>query len=99
MLLDLNASKAGIRTGYKHPDISRQLLKRPHVWEAIEAAKADRAERTLINANRVLERLAAMASADLRDILDDQGAPSVPRLGLTAWPPVLLRWTCRLMGA
>ena len=81
-LLDLNASQAAIRAGYKHPDIGRQLLTKPHVRDAIEAAKADRAERTEINADWVLQRLAGMAGADLRDILDEQGRILPPE----QWP-------------
>lgn len=81
-LLDLNASQAALRAGYKHPDIGRQLLTKPHVREAIEAAKAGRAERTQINADWVLTRLAAMASADLRKILDEKGRVLPPE----QWP-------------
>lgn len=66
-LVDLNGAHAAERAGYSRKtskEIAYQLLGKPHVMEAIAAAKAARAERTEITTDRVLQELAAMAFFD-----------------------------------
>lgn len=93
-LIDLNATRAAIKAGYA-PNNARkyahQLMQMPHIEKAISAAFAARSERTRIDADWVLQRLAEEADADLADILDDKGAikpvkdwPKVWRKGLVA---------------
>ena len=45
-LVDLNATQAAGRAGYKDPNIGRQLITKNNVAEAIRKAMADREERT-----------------------------------------------------
>ena len=54
-LIDVNASAAALRAGYKWGDIGRELLTKPHVLAAIQGAKRARAERTEITADLVVQ--------------------------------------------
>jgi phage terminase small subunit len=54
-LLDMNASAAALRAGYKWGDIGRQLLTKNHVRAAIEEGKRARVERTEITADLVVQ--------------------------------------------
>lgn len=93
-LKDLNATQAAVRAGYSAKTaewIGPQLLGKSHVSEAIAAALAARAQRTQIDADHVLRRLAEQDAADLADILNDDGTikpvrewPAVWRRGLVA---------------
>jgi phage terminase small subunit len=67
-LVDLNATAAAKRAAYSDPSYGRQLLTKPHVRGAIEQAKADRAHRTEITADRVLHELEAIAFFDMRGL-------------------------------
>lgn len=62
-LVDLNATQAAIRAGYKDSNIGRQLITKNNVSEAIQKAMADRSKRTEITADRVLQELAAIGFA------------------------------------
>jgi phage terminase small subunit len=76
-LIDLNATQAAIRAGYSAKtagNIGYEQLGRPDIAEAIAGAKAKRSEKTGINAEWVLKRLADAADADLADLYDDAGA-------------------------
>lgn len=91
-LVDLNATAAAKRAGYSARTAEwqgPQLLGKPHVAAAVQAAMAARTERTEINADWVLKRLHAEATADIADLFDEDGAlkpmsqwPSVWRRGL-----------------
>lgn len=70
-LVDLNATQAAIRAGYGARSADRtggMLLRRPDVQAAVRAAQADRATRTRITADRVLEELARIAFVDIRRV-------------------------------
>lgn len=56
-LIDLNASAAALRAGYRHADSGRQLITKPHIQEAIAAAQAERAGRTELSQDWVIRRL------------------------------------------
>lgn len=76
-LIDLNAAAAAIRAGYSAKmakSIGHQNLQRPAIAEAIATAQAARAKRTEVDADWVLRRLAEEATADLADILSEDGA-------------------------
>ena len=77
-LIDLNATQAAIRAGYKHPDMGRQLLTKTHVQEAIEAAKAERAKRTELTTDYVLNGLRDVAERcrQAEPVLDREGNPT-----------------------
>ena len=62
-LVDLNATKAAQRAGYKDANIGRQLIAKNNVSEAIRKAMAKREKRTEITQDRVLEELAAIGFA------------------------------------
>lgn len=81
-LIDLNATQAAIRAGYKNADIGRQLITKNNVSAAIQAAMGKRAQRTEITQDRVLEELARVAftnGAEFARVVtvrpDDDGPP------------------------
>jgi len=93
-LIDLNATQAAIRAGYSEKTAAEQasrLLTNVKVSEAVQAAMKARSERTEIDADWVLKRLARDATADLADLYDESGTlrpvkewPLVWRTGLVA---------------
>lgn len=75
-LIDLNATKAALRSGYSEAtasDIGRELLRKTTVAKAIKEAMDKRTERTKINADYVLNRLVEIDQLDVVDILQDDG--------------------------
>ena len=92
--IDLNATKAAIRAGYSEKTAAEQasrLLTNVKVAEAIQAAMKARSERTQIDADWVLKRLARDATADLADLYTENGTlkpvhewPIAWRTGLVA---------------
>jgi phage terminase small subunit len=93
-LIDTCAGKAAIRAGYSKKTANQQghiLLSHPGIMAAIDAAKVARSERTEIDADWVLRRLAEEADADLADLYDDnnnlkpiESWPEIWRQGLVA---------------
>ncbi|EJB8386429.1 terminase small subunit [Pseudomonas aeruginosa] len=76
-LLDLNATQAAIRAGYstrRAAEIGYQLLQRPEVAQAIQAAMAKRSKRTEVEADYVIRRLREIDEMDVLDILEDDGS-------------------------
>jgi phage terminase small subunit len=74
-LVDLNARQAAIRAGYAKgsaADRGWELLNRcPPVMARLKEAMAERAQRTQIDAERVLKELARIAFADMRNYLTE----------------------------
>ncbi|MCY8867390.1 terminase small subunit [Bacillus spizizenii] len=74
-LIDLNATQAYIRAGYKANSEAvagvegHKLLKNPKIEQAISEAMEKRSKRTNITADRVLNQLAKYAFADIRDLM------------------------------
>lgn len=93
-LVDLNATQAAIRAGYSARNatkIGHQQLQHELVAAAIAKRKEERSQRTGIDADWVLNRLADEADADLADLYDETGAlkpvqdwPAIWRKGLIA---------------
>ena len=93
-LVDLNGTQAAIRAGYSAKTANEQavrLLANVSVAAEIEAAKAKRSERTKIDADWVLTRLAEEAVADIADLYDEDNNlkpvkdwPLIWRQGLVA---------------
>lgn len=91
---DLNATAAAQRAGYSIRTAKQQgsrLLTDVDVQAAITQAQAQRSQRTQIDSDWVLKRLAAMADADLADLHRADGSlrpvsewPEVWRRGLVA---------------
>ncbi len=74
-LIDLNATQAALRAGYKNADIGRRLVTKSHVSEYIEKLLKERSKRTEITADRVLAELAAIAFTDRTELakVNDRG--------------------------
>lgn len=93
-LIDLNATQAAIRAGYSAKDADVQgsrLLGNVRVADAVALGMKQRTERTLINADWVLKRLAIEADADMAELYDKEGKlksihewPLIWRQGLVA---------------
>lgn len=72
-LVDLNATKAAIRAGYRGKSTrftAHKLLTKHHISIAIEAAKAARNERINIDADYVLRRLIEIDEMNVSDIMN-----------------------------
>jgi phage terminase small subunit len=93
-LIDLNGTQAAIRAGYSAKTAEVQaarLLSYAKVSEAVRERQAARSERTTINADWVLVRLAEEAVADMADLYNEDGKlkavhewPLIWRQGLVA---------------
>lgn len=93
-LIDLNATQAAIRAGYAEKGASvegARLLANAKIGEAVAAGLKARSERTQIDADWVLKRLADEADADVADLYDEDGTlkpvknwPAIWRKGLVA---------------
>jgi len=71
-----NASEAARRAGYSAlscKSAASQLTRSPRVAAALQAAKAARAQRTHIDAVRVLEEVARLSFVDLASLIDWSG--------------------------
>jgi len=98
-LVDLNASAAARRAGYaarRADAMGHENLRKPEIAAAIAAAKAERSQRTKVDADWLLTRLAQEAEADLADLYHSDGSlksvhewPDVWRKGLVAGIEVL----------
>lgn len=72
-LVDLNATQAAIRAGYSAATAKQQgsrLLTNDDVAAAIVAGRESRAERTSITADQVLQELARIGFADIRQVVN-----------------------------
>jgi len=90
-LIDLNATQAAIRAGYSEKTANEQgaqLLKKPEIAAAIDAAKIARSDETKIDAAWVLIRLAKEAEADLADIFNAATGDLLP---VHEWPEIWRR--------
>ncbi|MFZ5650138.1 MAG: terminase small subunit [Bacillota bacterium] len=71
-LVDLNATAAARRAGYSEKrasEIGHQLLQKTTVQEAIQVAMEKREKRVEITQDKVLQQLAKIAFADIKDML------------------------------
>lgn len=77
-LIDLNATQAAIRAGYKRSDYTdtnaNKLLENTRIAETIEKAMAERSKRTGINQDRVIQELARIAFVNASDVIDPEDA-------------------------
>lgn len=93
-LADLNATQAAIRAGYSAKtaaSVGAENLRKPQIAQAVAQAKAKRSERTKVDADWLLSRLAAEADADVADLYYPEGGlkpvhewPEIWRKGLVA---------------
>lgn len=63
-LIDLNATQAAARAGYKNAEIGRQLITKNNVMEYINKLRKEQSKRTEINADIVLKELKRIALID-----------------------------------
>lgn len=97
-LIDLNGTQAAIRAGYSPRTASAEasrLMKTPSVRDGIDRAKADRARRTGITADRVLREIACIAFANAGDIINmDTGhlVPDAPRDDLAVLAEIRIKY-------
>ena len=72
-LVDLNATQAAIRAGYK-PDnagsIGSENLQKPEIRARVDQMLADRSVRTGVNADRVIRELAKVAFVKATDVIN-----------------------------
>ncbi|ENC2022856.1 terminase small subunit [Escherichia albertii] len=93
-LVDLNATQAAVRVGYavKRAHVtSAELMANPGIQQRINELKEQRNERTDINVDYVLRRLAEIDQMDVADILADGGGLKP----ICDWPKV---WRTSLCG-
>lgn len=72
-LIDLNATQAAIRAGYKPQaarDIGYENLTKPDIKNAIDRKIAERSKRTGVNADRVIMELAKIAFVNAGEVID-----------------------------
>jgi phage terminase small subunit len=76
-LVDLNATQAGLRAGYKHADAGRHIITIPHVSAAITKAQAKVEEKAGVTVRYVLEGLMANyeRAMQYREVADKDGNP------------------------
>ena len=75
-LVDLNATQAAIRAGYKEKSaaiVGHENLRKPNIQELITKLKNKRAEKTEVDAAYVIKRLTQIDEMDILDILTDNG--------------------------
>ena len=79
-LIDLNATQAAIRAGYKAgntqraSEIGSELLHKTPVAESIQEAMAERSRRTGVSADRVIQELARIAFVNAVEVIDTKTA-------------------------
>lgn len=67
-LVDLNATQAAARAGYKNAEKGRQLVTNGNVSAAIQKAKAERQKRTEVTQDYVIEKLKEIADRPASDL-------------------------------
>ncbi len=60
-LIDLNATQAAIRAGYKNPEIGRQIITKNNVSEYLNSLMKKRSENTGVTAEKVVKELESIA--------------------------------------
>lgn len=81
-LIDLNATQAYIRAGYKNFDSAgveaNKTLNNPKIRAEVDKAMAERSKRTGINQDRVVQELAKLAFLNAADVIDVNTATVLP---------------------
>lgn len=75
-LVDLNATRAAKAAGYKESTAYRtgaDLLKKPHIQQALQEAADKRSERVGITADSVLKEIGKLAFANVKHLFDERG--------------------------
>src|SRR5262245_62131082 len=69
-LVDLNATAAARRAGYKDPNKGRQLVTKSNIAAAISEGRRTQQQRTQVNADRTLLEYIRLAFSDIGEIID-----------------------------
>lgn len=80
-LIDLNATQAALRAGYKNSDVGRRLVTKSHVSAYIEKLRQEQQQRTQITADTVLGELAKIASTEDVEITGKEKMKALELLG------------------
>lgn len=80
-LIDLNATQAAARAGYKDPNIGRQLITKNNVLNYIQKRLEERQQRTEITQDRVLQELANIGFYDVADYVRIEERDGINRVG------------------
>lgn len=80
-LIDLNATQAAIRAGYKDTDTGRKLTTKKHVLDYIAKLRKEQQQRTQITADAVLGELAKIAAAEGVEITGKEKIKALELLG------------------
>jgi phage terminase small subunit len=75
-MVDRNGAQAAIRAGYSAKtakEIAYRLMDRPEIADAIEKRTEKLAKKAGVTAERVIEELAAIGFADIRELYDADG--------------------------
>lgn len=92
-LIDLNATQAAIRSGYSEKtahSIGHENLSKPDIQNAIIVAKEIRSKRTEITQDMVLQELAKIGFADIRDVVSWGSTPVDDGEGGLVYPVELI---------
>lgn len=77
-LIDLNATQAAIRAGYKKTEYTdtnaNKLLENTRIREAVDKSMAERSRRTGINQDRVIQELARIAFVNPQKVINSEDA-------------------------
>lgn len=75
-LVDLNATQAAIRAKYSKKSaysIGEENMRKPEIAKSIQAEMDKRGKRTEITADKVLQELAKLGFADIRNVFNENG--------------------------
>jgi phage terminase small subunit len=90
-LKDKNGTQAAIRAGYKENTASEtayELLRKPQIMEAVDAALAKVAEKNEVTAIRIIKELSLIAFSDLQSYVDvDPDTGAIRCKGFDDMPP------------
>lgn len=92
-LVDLNAAQAAIRAGYSEhtaKEMGYENLTKPYIQEAVSVAQAERSKRTEITQDRVLQELAKIGFADIRNVVSWNSTPVSEEDGSLSYPVELI---------
>jgi phage terminase small subunit len=91
-LIDLNGKQAAIRAGYSEKTANEQasrLLANVNIQEHLQKAMKEREKRTQITQDRVLQELAKLAFADIKDFLSFRTEKTVTEHDKETGEPVI----------
>lgn len=77
-MIDLNATQAAIRAGYSEDtagSIGQENLKKPAILEAIEKRMEERAKRTEVTSDRIVNETAKLAFFNAKNLFNEDGTP------------------------